>query len=191
MRFPLSYILIASLVVNAVLLGIVAGRLLSPSAPSEPSVQLQLERYGPTSDTVNAAWAQLAESDRTELRKQLRESWIAMSGERARLSEAGQHVYSSAVAEPFDEARLRDAVAIFQVREKKLQDIAEDILISHIGGMPPEARATAAVGLLTPFNARVQRADNKDRPEGREPFAKLPGADAKPPLTATSPPNKN
>jgi len=174
MRSPFSYVLIVSLVANAVLVGIVVGRLASPPAPQEPTVQMQLERYGPTSDVVNAAWAQLPESDRTQLRKQLRDSWEAMSGERGRLREAGQHVYDAALAEPFDEAKLRDAVAIFQLREKKLQDLAEDILISHIGGMPPEARATAAVGLLTPFNARVQRADNQDRNEGREPFAKLP-----------------
>jgi uncharacterized membrane protein len=186
MRSPLSYLLIASLVSNAVLLGIVAGRMLSPPpGEQEPSVQMQLERYGPTSDVVNAAWGHLPESDRKELRRQLRESWVAMGDERSRLSEAGKHVYDAAIAEPFDEARLRDAVAIFQVREKKLQDIAEDILISHIGGMPPEARATAAVGLLTPFNARVQRADNQERREGREPFAKLPGTDAKPSLPET------
>lgn len=174
MRSPFSYVLIASLVANAVLVGVVVGRVLSPAAPQEPTVQMQLERYGPTSDVVNAAWAQLPEADRTQLRKQMRNSWDAMSGERSRLREAGQHVYDAALAEPFNESKLRDAVAIFQLREKKLQDIAEDILISHIGGMPPEARATAAVGLLTPFNARVQRVDGQDKREGREPYAKLP-----------------
>lgn len=179
MRIPLSYVLIGSLVANAILVGVVVGRLLSPAAPAEPTVQMQLERYGPTSDVVNAAWEQLPEGDRAQLRKQLRGSWDAMRGERQRLREAGQHVYDAALAEPFDEAKLRDAVAIFQVREKKLQEIAEDILISHIGGMPPEARATAAVGLLTPFNARVQRADKLEKIEGREPYAKLPEA-AKP-----------
>lgn len=183
MRSPVSYVLIVSLVMNAVLVGVVVGRTFSPAPPQEPTVQMQLERYGPTSDVVNAAWAQLPEADRAQLRKQLRDSWEAMSGERARLREAGQRVYDAALAEPFDEAKLRDAVAIFQLREKKLQDLAEDILISHIGGMPPEARATAAVGLLTPFNARVQRVDGRDKRDGREPLARLPEG-AKPGIVA-------
>lgn len=160
MPSKLSIILIASLALNAALLGIVGGRLLSP-ASAEPTVQMQLERYGPTSDVVAAAWAKLPESDRGELRKQLRDSWVAMAAERKRLSEAGKAVYDAAFEEPFDENKLRDAVAIFQFREKGLQQNAEDILISHLGRMPREARATAAVGLLTPFNARMQRADGK------------------------------
>jgi uncharacterized membrane protein len=168
-----SLFLIGSLALNAALLGIVAGRLFSP-ASAEPSVQLQLERYGPTSDVVAAAWAKLPEEDRVELRKQLRESWVAMGDERKRLSEAGKVVYDAALAEPFNEIKLRDAVAIFQLREMRLQQNAEDILISHLGKMPSEARATAAVGLLTPFNARMQRTDGKGGPP-RGPDGK-PGA---------------
>lgn len=161
-----SIVLVASLVANAVLIGIVGGRLFSPPQPAEPTVQMQLERYGPTSDVVNAAWKQLPEDDRTELRKQLRERWVSMSDERERLSDAGKRVYEAAFEEPFDETKLRDAVALFQLRENRLQQAAEDILISHLGKMPREARATAAVGLLTPFNARMQRADDRERREG-------------------------
>lgn len=157
----MSLFLIGSLVLNAALLGIVGGRIFSP-ASAESSVQMQLERYGPTADVVAAAWQQLPEVDRTELRKQLRESWLAMEGERKRLRDAGETVYNAALAEPFDDNRLRDAVALFQLREKHLQDNAEDILISHLGKMPPQARATAATGLLTPFNARMQRADRQE-----------------------------
>lgn len=161
-------ILIGSLALNAALIGIVVGRWLTPKQ-AEPTVQMQLERYGPTSDVVAAAWAQLPEADRKELGRQLREYWDAMGSERKRLRDAGNSVYQAALAEPFDEAKLRDAVAIFQTREKKLQDIAEDILISHMDRMPPPARATAATGLLTPFNARMQRADNREQQAGQPP----------------------
>jgi uncharacterized membrane protein len=161
MPSKLTLVVIASVALNLALLGIVGGRLLSPAGAGEPTVRMQLERYGPTSDVVAAAWSQLPESDRVELRNQLRGSWVAMADERRRLSEAGKAVYEAAFAEPFDENKLRDAVAIFQVREKDLQQNAEDLLISHLGRMPREARATAAVGLLTPFNARMQRADGK------------------------------
>lgn len=152
-----SIFLIGSMALNAALLGVVAGRMLNPA--KEPSVQMQLERYGPASDVVAAAWDQLPEADRKVLRAQLRERWVSLEGERNRLREAGKAVHDAALAEPFDESRLRDAVTIFQQREHRMQQSAEDILISHLGKMPAEARATAAVGLLTPFNARVQRAD--------------------------------
>jgi uncharacterized membrane protein len=161
MPSKLSLALIASLAVNAALLGVVGGRLVSQ--PKEPSVQMQLERYGPTSDVVAAAWEQLPDADRKELRKQLRERWVSLEGERNRLREAGQEVCEAAKAEPFNEAKLRDAVTIFQQREYRMQQSAEDILIGHLGKMPPEARATAAVGLLTPFNARMQRTDRSKR----------------------------
>lgn len=177
MRSKLSLVLAASLAVNAVLLGIVGGRMFSPASVQEPTVQMQLERYGPTSDVVIAAWEQLPEEDRAELRKQLRESWVTMTEDRKQLSEAGKRVYEAALAEPFDEAKVRDAVALFQFREQRLQQTAEDILISHIGGMPPEARATAAVGLLTPFNARMQRVDREGEVSQSRlsPPATLPG----------------
>lgn len=174
-----TIILIGSLALNAALVGIVVGRWLTPKS-DEPTVQMQLERYGPTSDVVAAAWAQLPEADRTQLRTQLRESWVAMGDDRRRLSEAGKAVYEAALAEPFDENRLREAVSIFQLRETKLQRLAEDILISHIGRMPPRARATAAAGLLTPFNARMQRADGKDAPRGEG----RPGDPARPPIAS-------
>jgi uncharacterized membrane protein len=159
-----SLFLIGSLAVNAALLGVVGGRLVN--SPKEPSVQMQLERYGPTSDVVSAAWAQLPDEDRKELRNQLRQRWVSLEGERNKLREAGQAVYDAAKAEPFDEGKLRDAVTIFQQREYKMQQSAEDILIGHLANMPPEARATAAVGLLTPFNARMQRTDRQQKPEG-------------------------
>src|SRR5262245_27647970 len=122
-----SLFLIGSLAVNAALLGVVGGRLVN--SPKEPSIQMQLERYGPTSDVVAAAWAQLPDSDRKELRKQLRDRWVSLEGERNKLREAGQAVYEAARAEPFDEAKLRDAVTIFQQREYRMQQSAEDILI--------------------------------------------------------------
>lgn len=185
MMSKLSMVLVASLVANAVLVGVVGGRMLSPPQPAEPTVQMQLERYGPTSDVVNAAWGQLPEEDRTELRKQLRESWGKRAEERKRLSEAGKRVYEAAFEEPFDETKLRDAVALFQLRENRLQQAAEDILISHLGKMPREARATAAVGLLTPFNARMQRADNQDRRGG--PRGEGPHREGPPGVTPTTP----
>ncbi len=188
MPSKISLFLIGSLALNAALLGIVGGRLLSPGAnASEQTVQMQLERYGPTSDVVQAAWAQLPEADRAELRKQLRESWVAMEDERVRLRVAGEAVYNAALSEPFDENKLRDAVVLFQLREKHLQENAENILIGHLGKMPAKARATAATGLLTPFNARMQRGDRgtpKDgqrdgKPDGpRPPSASAPPANS-------------
>ena len=201
MPSKLSLFLIGSLALNAALLGIIAGKLVN-SGGKEPSVQMQLDRYGPTSDVVAAAWAQLPEEDRKALRKELRERWIALEGERKRLSEAGKAVHEAARTEPFDEVKLRDAVTIFQTREQRMQQSAEDILIRHLGKMPPEARATAAVGLLTPFNARMQRSSEgrgppKDRqtggtrskPQAVPGTAPMPGAPSDGGAQKTAPPN--
>lgn len=182
-----SIVLIASLVANAVLIGVVGGRLLSPPQPSEPTVQMQLERYGPMSDVVDAAWKQLPEADRTALRQELRERWAAMGDERKRLSDAGKRVYDAAFEEPFDETKLRDAVALFQLRENRMQQAAEDILISHLGKMPRDARATAAVGLLTPFNARMQRANGQKPKDG----AAVEGVSGSPPPPPGAAPRSN
>lgn len=187
----LSPLLIASLVANAALLGIVGGRMLSPAPRAVAASDVELELSGPNSDVVDAAWAKLPEEDRTILRQQLRDSWAKMAEERKRLTESGRHVYEAAMGEPYDEARLRDAVAIFQIREKRLQEMAEDILISHLGSMPAEARATAAVGLLTPFNARMQRADEQARIAARESGDALIGEAAPAPESPlATPPSK-
>jgi uncharacterized membrane protein len=179
-----SLFLIGSLAVNAALLGVVGGRVLSPK-PQEPTKaqQMDVARYRPASDVVQAAWAQLPDADRTELRKQLKAQWDAMEPERKLLAEAGKAVHDTALVEPFNESKLRDAVTIFQTREQRLQQSAEDVLISHLGKMPPEARATAAVGLLTPFNARVQRdgrGPGQHKP-GERPGQKIGPAEPKPP----------
>lgn len=162
-----SLFLIGSLAVNAALLGVVGGRMLNTkSAPEPTAAEMQLDRYGPTSDVVKAAWDQLPEADRIELRKQFRDQWVAMDGDRKQLAAAGKAVHAAAKAEPFDETALRNALMVFQQREQMLQGRAEDVLISHLGKMPPDARATAAVGLLTPFSARMQRTDGRGPPKG-------------------------
>src|SRR5262245_26174147 len=165
-----SLFLIGSLAVNAALLGVVGGRLVNgqAAAAKEPSVTAQLERYGPTADVVRDAWAQLPDEDRAVLRKELRDSWVSLEGERKRLSDAGKTVFNAALSEPFDEGKLRDAVTIFQTRERALQQAAENILISHLRKMPADARATAAVGLLTPFNVRMQRTSEQRKEGGPE-----------------------
>lgn len=188
-----SIILIASLAVNAALLGIVGGQMFGRKPASPPA--MDYPRYGPASDVVMAAWDQLPAADRAELSNQFKERWRAIEGERKQLSAAGKAVYDAALAEPFEEQKLRDAVTIFQQREQRMQQSAEDILISHIGKMPPEARATAAVGLLTPFNARMQRVDGRGSPkregEGRSGSPILPGGGTTPGAPAKPPARPN
>ncbi len=162
MAFKLTPVLVVSLAANAALLGVVVGRWLSPVVPRDPTIEMQLDRNAPMLSVVDDAWLQLSADDKAVLDKQLRESWLSMSEERKTLTQAGKRVYEAALAEPFDETRLRDAVGIFQLRESDMQRSAEDILISHLRQMPPRARATAAVGLLTPFHQHVQRVGEEE-----------------------------
>jgi len=158
----LKLLLIGSLALNAALVGVVAGRWLTPQGEAA-TPGADIARSATSPDVVTTAWGQLSEADRSHLRQDLRASWAAMGDDRRRLAEAGRAVYQSALVEPFDEARLRDAVAIFQLREKTLQSVVEDVLIRRLSGMPPEVRAQAAAGLLTPFYGRIQRADLRER----------------------------
>jgi uncharacterized membrane protein len=178
----LAIILIGSVAVNAALLGVVGGSLLNKG---KPAGKAQSQRTLPTSDVVQAAWAQLPNDERADLRKELRDQWIAMKPDRQLLQEASRAVHDAAMQEPFDEVRLRGAMIVFQQRQQTMQHRAEDILISHLGKMPAEARATAAVGLLTPFSARVQRAD---RPHEGPPKPSDGAADIKPPMRAPNAP---
>ncbi|HVY89217.1 MAG TPA: periplasmic heavy metal sensor [Hyphomonadaceae bacterium] len=159
-----SLFLIASLAVNAALLGVVGGGLLNKQ--HRPNSEGQA---GPPQSEVAAAWAQLPDSDRAELRKRLRDGWNAMEGDRKLLLDAGKNVHDIAMSDPFDGNKLRDALTIYQQRQRRMQENAEDILISYFSKMPPAARGTAAVGLLTPFNARVQRADGRKDERGPGP----------------------
>jgi uncharacterized membrane protein len=164
MPSKMTLFLIASLAVNAALIGVVGGQLVNKQQ-RRPPMEAQIDR--PPPPDVMAAWALLPDADRKELRKQFRDRWVALEGDRKRLSEAGKAVHDAAMAEPFDEGKLRDMLTIYQQRQQRMSQSAEDILISHLGKMPPEARATAAVGLLTPFNARVQRnGDGRGPPKG-------------------------
>jgi len=167
MLSKMTLFLIASLAINAALLGVVGGQLVNKQQ-RRPPAESQVDR--PPSSDVMAAWGQLPEVDRKELRKQLRDRWVALEGERKRLSDAGKAVHDAAKAEPYDEAKLRDALTIYQWRQERMQRSAEDIFIGHFSKMPPDARATAAVGLLTPFNVRVQRSDGSPkRGDGKKP----------------------
>ena len=158
----LKRLLIGSLALNAALVGVVAGRWLTPRADDAGSSAV-VAQDGADPDVMTTAWGQLSEPDRAELRQQLRASWAAMSDNRRRLAEAGRAVYESALAEPFDEARLREAVAIFRLRQTTLEGVVETVLIRHLSGMPPGARARAATGLLTPFYGRMLRSDLRER----------------------------
>ncbi len=132
---------------------------------------MDFARYGPTNDVVQAAWNQLPESDRQALRQELREQWKSAEPDRERLRQAGAAVAEAARREPFDEFQLRNSLIVFQHIESTLQQRAEDVLIRHLARMPVEARTTAAVGLLTPFNVRMQRSDDARREAANQPKA--------------------
>ena len=177
MARTLKTLLANSALANVALLGVVGARFLRPDGPA--GREARAER--PASDVVRAAWAQLPEADRTALRAELREQWRTMAPDRERLGAAGRAVRDAALIEPFDETRLRNALIVFQQREQMVRMRAEDVLISHLGRMPPEARATAAEGLLTPANMRLERQGRGGRRSADRPPE---ASDVKPPERA-------
>src|ERR1700754_2176947 len=114
----LAIFLIGSVAVNAALLGVVGGSFLNKEKPASKA---QSQRTLPTSDVVQAAWAQLPDDERADLRKELRDQWIAMKPDRQLLQEASRAVHDAAMQEPFDEVRLRGAMIVFQQRQQTMQ----------------------------------------------------------------------
>src|SRR5262245_1818892 len=100
----MSLFLIASLAINAALFGVVGGGLLNQQHRRGPDAQGDR----PPQSEVAAAWAQLPDADRAELRKRLRDGWNAMEPDRKLLSDAGKNVHDIATSEPFDGNKLRD-----------------------------------------------------------------------------------
>jgi uncharacterized membrane protein len=140
-------------VLNAVLLGSITKRSQSPTAGQGDAVQV-VRTDGPArpiSAEVSAAWAKVPEADRKEMGAQFGELRKVTMAENERMEDAAKRIAEIARTEPYDGGALRDTVVVYRHIQQGLQQRVDDILISHLAKMPPEARETAARGLLTPY----------------------------------------
>jgi uncharacterized membrane protein len=149
----LQIALIVSIAANAALLGIVGGRMVvQAKPPQEASEELPREgSYRPVSSTVQAAWAQLPQDDRIVLRDQFRALGRDSTAVTKKLQASAARIAEIARTEPFDGEQLRDIVVVYRHLQAGQQERVDDILVSHLEHMPPEAREIAARGLLTPY----------------------------------------
>ncbi len=162
MSGKLKIALIVSIAVNAALLGIVGGRMVVKAAP-QSAVSGELPRegtYAPVSATVQAAWAQLPRDDRVVLRDQFRELGRDSAAMTKKLRASAARIAEIARTEPFDGDGLRDLVIVYRHLQASQQERVDNILVSHLEEMPPEAREIAAWGLLTPYYSWIRPAQS-------------------------------
>lgn len=153
MAIKLQYWLIASIAANAALLGVVGGRLINPKPDFQPAETYERPGSRPVSAEIQAAWSGLPEADRRELGAQFKSVGQEMEAVSHRLQESAASIAEIARQEPFDKTKLEDTVVVYRHLQAGLQQRVDDTLVSHLGKMPPEARAAAARGLLTPYYA--------------------------------------
>lgn len=152
--------LVASAVLNAVLLGMMVKR----SEASQPAAQAspRSESVRPVSAEVQAAWSKVPEQDRKEMGKQFAQLREATVDDYKRLMEASNRVAETAGRDPFNERDLRDAVVVYRHFYSGLQTGVDNVLISHLGKMPADAREVAARGLLTPYSQWMRPRPDSD-----------------------------
>lgn len=157
-----KYWLIASVALNAALLGVVGGRLANGAGGPPPPESVIRTTPPPRTvpAEVQAAWAKLPESDRAVLGQQFAELWDAKEEEVNRLIKATRRVAELARQEPFSESELRNAVVVYRHSYAGFQDGVDDVLISHLDKMPPDAREIAARGLLAPYSQWMRQTRN-------------------------------
>ena len=166
-----KYWLIGSVALNAALLGVVGGRLVSGANGTPPPESVIRTTPPPRAvpAEVQAAWAKLPESDREVLGRQFAELWDAKGEEVRRLIDATRRVAELARQEPFVESDLRNAVVVYRHSYAGFQDGVDDVLISHLDKMPPDAREIAARGLLAPYSQWMRQTRDDPAPPAAPP----------------------
>lgn len=175
-----KYWLIGSVALNAALLGLVGGRFVGGAngVPPPESVIRSTPPPRAVPAEVQAAWAKLPESDRAVLGEQFSELWDAKGEEVRRLIDATRRVAELARQEPFVESELRNAVVVYRHSYAGFQDGVDDVLISHLDKMPPDAREIAARGLLAPYSQWMRQTRNDPPSDETSESVEAPAPDA-------------
>ncbi len=139
MKRGLKLLLVLSLGVNLLVAGIVAGAALRSKSDDTQRRHFQFAG-GPLGQA-------LPRDERRALGQQLRNHPDMPRDGRALFANGMADVAALVVAEPFDAAALRQALADAQADLANVQSIATDLLVARIGQMSAEDRASFAAAL--------------------------------------------
>lgn len=137
----LKYALIASLAVNLLVIGTVAGSMIMHAFGPHPP------RFGHHrgEDFGLMALTRTMPSERKkEIRKQLREERIKLRPLFDDIQAARRDAADKLAAEPFDRASLESAIAVASDKERTLRQEAVNVFLNQIERLSPDERRTLA-----------------------------------------------
>ncbi|MEO0467347.1 MAG: periplasmic heavy metal sensor [Pseudomonadota bacterium] len=160
-----SIFLVISLMINMLLIGIVGGRMIGRAGQPPPD----MAAVGtPTEARVaRRILDSVSPRERIELGRMFsetlrenRDTMIARNRARIALSQA-------MTAEPYDEARVRDAMAALRDADFELQAVVQDALAASMARLTPEQREALAVSIER--SAPIGQFQSRGGPGGRPP----------------------
>ncbi|MFS4438569.1 periplasmic heavy metal sensor [Paracoccaceae bacterium GXU_MW_L88] len=131
----LRYLLLASVLVNVILAGVVLGPLVSADRKPPPP---------PPGDLVAGMIHALPEAAKDEMRRDFRERRKGPENRREERAAQVRAITTAVEAEPFDPAALEAALQAFQMRTDEDLSNLRSKLIEQVGEMTPEERADFA-----------------------------------------------
>jgi uncharacterized membrane protein len=138
-RFPWRTLLFASVAVNLLVIGGIAGALASGVRVQRQNPEAIVARMpGP-----RAFMAALPAETRVKLRAELVASWVETRQARVEAREARRAAFAAAAEEPFDAARVKDAFARLRAADQAAIGVFHDNMIDAFAQLSPEERAAA------------------------------------------------
>lgn len=153
-RFP--YILVASLVVNGLLIGLLIGSGLRQSTPPPPD---RGERA-----LVRGLERSVSEDQRAAVRQAFRQAYAATRSERRKLRDARRDLRQALAATPYDAEAVKAAFARVRAAEVASQTGLHEELARQFERLTPEQRASV-LRSMERRGRRGPRGDRQQRPE--------------------------
>ncbi len=162
--------LIASFVLNALLVGLIIGVFLAaPKGAQRSHAPVQVSDEVMARSIVAAAPLE----ERRQIRRKLVQVWQGAREERRELAEAGRAVADAIQADPYDPAEMAAAFERWRTADAELKSRLQAALADILAILPPERRAALANELMEKAarqRLRRQGQDNRRRlpPEQRD-----------------------
>jgi uncharacterized membrane protein len=163
-RFPWRTLLFVSLAFNLLVIGAVAGALGAGVRLQRDAPQAAMARLpGP-----RAFIAALPPETRVKMRRELARSSVETRALRRAAVQARREAFAAASAEPYDQARVREAFARQREADQAVVGVFHDNIVEAFASLTPEERREALTALRRAAPARRQ-AIAPEQNDGQEP----------------------
>jgi len=141
-----GWLLWASLLLNMLLVGIIAGALIQRDHPGDvrgegPPPMQRSENFAADRELAEAIFASLPPSERRAARRELRRSWAGLAERRQAFLEARQGLSDALNAEPFEADAVAAAMGVMREEELAVRLALERRLLALLERLDPETRA--------------------------------------------------